>query len=68
MSSLVFNRHVIGVDIDAESLEVASANAEDLEVLLSCDCILFFEELECGYLVDCKSPFCLRLVSWGFHV
>lgn len=40
---LVFDRRVIGVDIDAESLEVASANAEDLEVLLNCDCILFLK-------------------------
>lgn len=37
MPSLVSNRHVIGVDIDAESLQVASANAEDLEVLVNCD-------------------------------
>ena len=26
------NRHVIGLDIDAQSIEIASTNAEDLEV------------------------------------
>lgn len=44
--TLVFLRHVIGVDIDVESLAVASANAEDLEVLVNYDCIIMFEELE----------------------
>ena len=32
-SDLVFNSHVIGVDIDEDSLEIASTNADDLEVL-----------------------------------
>lgn len=27
------NRHVIGIDIDSQSLETASKNAADLEVL-----------------------------------
>lgn len=30
----LFHRHVIGIDVDPESLELASLNAEELEVLL----------------------------------
>ncbi|KAK6944942.1 Methyltransferase small domain [Dillenia turbinata] len=39
-SALLDAQHVIGVDVDPESLEIASENAEDLEVdidLLQCD-------------------------------
>lgn len=32
-SFLVFTRHVIGLDVDAQSLEIASVNADELEVL-----------------------------------
>ncbi|CAI9291482.1 unnamed protein product [Lactuca saligna] len=36
----VFNRHVIGIDVDDESLEIASINADNLEVeigLIQCE-------------------------------
>lgn len=29
----MFNRHVIGVDVDEESLEIAAINADELEVI-----------------------------------
>lgn len=29
---IVLNRHVVGLDIDAQSIEIATTNAEDLEV------------------------------------
>lgn len=31
--SVAWNRQVIGIDIDSQSLEIATMNAEDLEVL-----------------------------------
>lgn len=32
---VVFHRHVVGFDVDSDSIEIASVNAEDLEVIYS---------------------------------
>lgn len=31
---IIMGRHVVGIDVDSQSLEIASANAEELEVLV----------------------------------
>lgn len=43
------NRSVIGLDIDTESLEIASANADELEVI-----VLFHKYIAFFFLFDLK--------------
>lgn len=48
------NRHVVGIDIDSQSLGIASLNADDLEVLIS----VGFDALRLCYLY-------MFIISWN---
>lgn len=63
MSSSFFNRHVTGLDIDAESLEIASANADDLEVIILMVLLLIWRVMECESIC-LVNIICTFLVLW----